>query len=267
MLEGCQHAALRPHYVKGCSDLQVRVGALVQGVLDISAASPRRYFFEVLQYFSTSELEVDRLEYFATPAGRDDLYTYNQKEGLSQAPLFVAPSVVYHCDCLTGTKAASLLCLRPVMLAFVLLVLHEGQFVCLSLVTCGHEDAQNSMCMGCTRRHHSSSTGCILGCSGCRAHSAGSPARFQVSTAATGMVVADVTSPQASAVLHCLLPCQAPQLSAHPCCTCRLQHPLQAEEAGSVLIVACKLASKQGKPAREGNSPHQGISSVRICCC
>ena len=62
--------------------LQVHVGALVQGVLDISAASPRRYFFEVLQHFSTSELEVDRLEYFATPAGRDDLYTYNQKEGL-----------------------------------------------------------------------------------------------------------------------------------------------------------------------------------------
>ena len=60
----------------------MRVGAVVQGVLDISAASPRRYFFEVLQHFSTSELEVDRLEYFATPAGRDDLYTYNQKEGL-----------------------------------------------------------------------------------------------------------------------------------------------------------------------------------------
>lgn len=59
----------------------MRVGALVQGVLDISSASPRRYFFEVLQHFATSELEVDRLEYFATPEGRNDLYTYNQKEG------------------------------------------------------------------------------------------------------------------------------------------------------------------------------------------
>ena len=67
----------------------MRVGALVQGVLDISAASPRRYFFEVLQHFATSELEIDRLEYFATPAGRDDLYTYNQKEGLVQASLLV----------------------------------------------------------------------------------------------------------------------------------------------------------------------------------
>lgn len=72
--------------LKELTGLQVRVGALVQGVLDVSAASPRRFFFEVLQHFATSELEVDRLEYFATPAGRDDLYTYNQKEGLFQAP-------------------------------------------------------------------------------------------------------------------------------------------------------------------------------------
>lgn len=72
--------------MKELADLQVRVGALVQGVLDVSAASPRRFFFEVLQHFATSELEVDRLEYFATPAGRDDLYTYNQKEGLYQTP-------------------------------------------------------------------------------------------------------------------------------------------------------------------------------------
>lgn len=74
--------------------MQVRVGALVQGVLDISAASPRRYFFEVLQHFATSELEVDRLEYFATPAGRDDLYTYNQKEGPFD-PCYFCPLV---CD-------------------------------------------------------------------------------------------------------------------------------------------------------------------------
>ncbi|KAL0028461.1 hypothetical protein WJX77_008059 [Trebouxia sp. C0004] len=63
------------------SSIQVRVGALVRGILDISGASPRRYFFEVLQHFATAEVEVDRLEYFATPEGRNDLYTYNQKEG------------------------------------------------------------------------------------------------------------------------------------------------------------------------------------------
>ena len=59
----------------------MRVAALVRGILDISSASPRRYFFEVLQHFATAELQVDRLEYFATPEGRNDLYTYNQKEG------------------------------------------------------------------------------------------------------------------------------------------------------------------------------------------
>lgn len=62
------------------------MGALVQGILDVNGASPRRYFFEVLHHFATAELELDRLEYFSTPAGRDDLYTYNQKEGVhSQA--------------------------------------------------------------------------------------------------------------------------------------------------------------------------------------
>ena len=82
----------------GVVTMQVRVGALVQGVLDITGASPRRFFFEVLQHFATSELEVDRLEYFATPAGRDDLYIYNQKEGV--------PSLSSHaCSMLAGTAA------------------------------------------------------------------------------------------------------------------------------------------------------------------
>lgn len=70
------------------------MGALVQGILDVNGASPRRYFFEVLHHFATAELELDRLEYFSTPAGRDDLYTYNQKEGVhSQAscPLQALP--------------------------------------------------------------------------------------------------------------------------------------------------------------------------------
>ena len=67
--------------IESLACLQVRVAALVQGVLDISGASPRRYFFEVLRHFATAELEIDRLEYFATPDGRNDLYTYNQKEG------------------------------------------------------------------------------------------------------------------------------------------------------------------------------------------
>ncbi|KAF5839539.1 hypothetical protein DUNSADRAFT_512 [Dunaliella salina] len=57
------------------------VRALVQGALDIAGASPRRYFFQVLQNFARTELEQERLAYFATAEGRDDLYRYNQKEG------------------------------------------------------------------------------------------------------------------------------------------------------------------------------------------
>jgi hypothetical protein len=33
-----------------------------------------------LSFFATSEREKERLQYFASPEGRDDLYQYNQKE-------------------------------------------------------------------------------------------------------------------------------------------------------------------------------------------
>lgn len=52
-----------------------------QGVLDISGASPRRFLFEVLHEFAEDANEKERLSYFASPEGRDDLYVYNQREG------------------------------------------------------------------------------------------------------------------------------------------------------------------------------------------
>ncbi|GLC34942.1 hypothetical protein PLESTM_000256800 [Pleodorina starrii] len=58
-----------------------RVRSLVQGCLDIASASPRRYFFQVLRHFADVERERERLSYFATAEGRDDLYRYNQREG------------------------------------------------------------------------------------------------------------------------------------------------------------------------------------------
>ncbi|GIL54285.1 hypothetical protein Vafri_9851, partial [Volvox africanus] len=58
-----------------------RVRSLVQGCLDIGGASPRRYFFQVLRHFADLERERERLSYFATAEGRDDLYRYNQREG------------------------------------------------------------------------------------------------------------------------------------------------------------------------------------------
>lgn len=37
-------------------------------------------FSQVMSYFATAEHEKERLQYFASPEGRDDLYKYNQKE-------------------------------------------------------------------------------------------------------------------------------------------------------------------------------------------
>lgn len=62
--------------------MQVRVGALVAGALDVHGASPRRFFFEMLSHFTSAPHEVERLQYFASAAGRDDLAQYNQREGL-----------------------------------------------------------------------------------------------------------------------------------------------------------------------------------------
>jgi sulfite reductase alpha subunit-like flavoprotein len=48
--------------------------------MDVASASPRRYFFEVMSFYAAAEHEKEKLQYFASPEGRDDLYQYNQKE-------------------------------------------------------------------------------------------------------------------------------------------------------------------------------------------
>ncbi|EFJ14983.1 hypothetical protein SELMODRAFT_119211 [Selaginella moellendorffii] len=58
----------------------ITLRTLVEAVMDISSASPRRYFFEVMMHFADAEHEKERLQYFATSEGRDDLYNYNQRE-------------------------------------------------------------------------------------------------------------------------------------------------------------------------------------------
>ncbi|XP_031105689.1 NADPH-dependent diflavin oxidoreductase 1-like isoform X1 [Ipomoea triloba] len=60
--------------------LPVRLRTFVELTMDIASASPRRYFFEIMSYFATAEHEKERLKYFASSEGRDDLYQYNQKE-------------------------------------------------------------------------------------------------------------------------------------------------------------------------------------------
>lgn len=58
----------------------VKLKTFVELTMDVASASPRRYFFEVMRFYATAEHERERLQYFASPEGRDDLYQYNQKE-------------------------------------------------------------------------------------------------------------------------------------------------------------------------------------------
>ncbi|XP_006659755.1 NADPH-dependent diflavin oxidoreductase 1 [Oryza brachyantha] len=60
---------------------RIKLKTFVALTMDVASASPRRYFFEVMSFFATSEHEKEKLQYFASPEGRDDLYQYNQKEG------------------------------------------------------------------------------------------------------------------------------------------------------------------------------------------
>lgn len=62
------------------SRVPIRLKTFVELTMDIASASPRRYFFEVMSHYATAEHEKERLKYFASPEGRDDLYQYNQKE-------------------------------------------------------------------------------------------------------------------------------------------------------------------------------------------
>lgn len=59
----------------------VRIGALIAGVLDISAAIPRRVFFQALAQHCPPGPHADRLAHFASPAGRDDCHEYTRREG------------------------------------------------------------------------------------------------------------------------------------------------------------------------------------------
>lgn len=62
------------------SMVPVRLKDFVKFNMDVASASPRRYLFEVMSFFAGAPHEKERLQYFASAEGRDDLYQYNQKE-------------------------------------------------------------------------------------------------------------------------------------------------------------------------------------------
>ncbi|KAK3165355.1 hypothetical protein QOZ80_1AG0032150 [Eleusine coracana subsp. coracana] len=59
----------------------IKLKTFVALTMDVTSASPRRYFFEVMSFFAKDEKEKEKLQEFASPEGRDDLYKYNHKEG------------------------------------------------------------------------------------------------------------------------------------------------------------------------------------------
>ncbi|KAF5457435.1 hypothetical protein F2P56_021536 [Juglans regia] len=70
------------HFLHTCTiaKVPIKLKTFVELTMDVASASPRRYFFEVISYYATAPHEKERLQYFASPEGRDDLYQYNQKE-------------------------------------------------------------------------------------------------------------------------------------------------------------------------------------------
>uniref|UniRef100_A0ACD5ZBY2 Uncharacterized protein n=1 Tax=Avena sativa TaxID=4498 RepID=A0ACD5ZBY2_AVESA len=58
----------------------IKLETFVALTMDVTSASPRRYFFEIMSHFATDENEKEKLQYFTSPEGRNDLYSYNQKE-------------------------------------------------------------------------------------------------------------------------------------------------------------------------------------------
>ena len=53
---------------------------LIASSFDIASASPRRYFYETAARFTKNPDEQERLIYFASPSGRDDLHKYGARE-------------------------------------------------------------------------------------------------------------------------------------------------------------------------------------------
>ncbi|GAB2299961.1 multidrug-resistance type transporter [Dionaea muscipula] len=68
------------HTAAYASKAPIKLKRFVELTMDIGSASPRRYFFEVMSFYAAAEHEKERLQYFASAEGRDDLYQYNQKE-------------------------------------------------------------------------------------------------------------------------------------------------------------------------------------------
>ncbi|XP_044413989.1 NADPH-dependent diflavin oxidoreductase 1 [Triticum aestivum] len=72
----------------------IKLKTFVALTMDVTSASPRRYFFEVMSYFATDEREKAKLQDYTSPEGRGDLSWYNQNENRTVLEVLVDfPSV------------------------------------------------------------------------------------------------------------------------------------------------------------------------------
>ncbi|KAL9645821.1 hypothetical protein ABK040_003553 [Willaertia magna] len=65
----------------------ITIFELFERYLDIQG-TPRRYFFELASHFAMDSEEKERLEYFGSSDGTDDLYRYNHKEKRTYVEVF-----------------------------------------------------------------------------------------------------------------------------------------------------------------------------------
>lgn len=72
-------ASSLPALAAACSlSLPLRVGDALVNYFDI-CGTPKRYFFEILSHFATDTLQRDRLRYFASQEGAEEMYDYSAK--------------------------------------------------------------------------------------------------------------------------------------------------------------------------------------------
>ncbi|GAB5362730.1 hypothetical protein AAMO2058_000823100 [Amorphochlora amoebiformis] len=53
---------------------------LIQSTLDVNSASAGRWFIELMAYYATTTREADKLKYFCSREGSEELYEYNKRE-------------------------------------------------------------------------------------------------------------------------------------------------------------------------------------------
>ncbi|KAI5433338.1 hypothetical protein KIW84_020572 [Lathyrus oleraceus] len=79
------------------SRMPVKLRAFVELTMDVASASSRRYFFEVMSFFATTEHEKERLKDFASPQGRSQGARSVQQVRSTSPPSSESDSVKYAC--------------------------------------------------------------------------------------------------------------------------------------------------------------------------